>query len=262
MFVKSVIETNRYKGFTDGTYYATETASDFMNSLAVNQVDHKIIYLDNDRFIASGMIFNWHKESYRVCLLTYDRVILEDNILLECKNLIIIILSIVLALLVILSMVMSRKICRQEDHIDKQEEHIVWQNQQIALLDEQLKREYAFSASKHVFKNTVLDEFLETLDQKNVYPLHFAVFETESLEARDEFFEHMQVVLDNHVLRFSMDERLVVLIFVRYDQEVSNKIIDSLENWNVRGLGNLYCVDNMNSYKTQFDKFWKAVAVQ
>lgn len=103
---------------------------------------------------------------------------------------------------------------------------------------------------------------METLDQKNVYPLHFAVFETESLEARDEFFEHMQVVLDNHVLRFSMDERLVVLIFVRYDKETSSKIIDSLENWNVRGLGNLYCTDNMNSYKSQFDKFWKAVAAQ
>lgn len=262
LFVKSVTETNRYKGFTDGTYYATETASEFMNSLAINQVDHKIIYLDNDRFIASGMIFNWQGDRYRVCLLTYDRVILEDNILLECKNSIIIILSMVLALLVILSMVMSRKIRRQEDHIDKQEEHVVWQNQQIALLDEQLKREYAFSASKHVFKNTVLDEFLETLDQKNVYPLHFAVFETESLEARDEFFEHMQVVLDNHVLRFSMDERLVVLIFVRYDKEMSNKIIDSLENWNVRGLGNLYCTDNMNSYKTQFDKFWKAVTAE
>lgn len=27
LFVKSVTETNRYKGFTDGTYYATETAS-------------------------------------------------------------------------------------------------------------------------------------------------------------------------------------------------------------------------------------------
>lgn len=262
LFVKSVTETNRYKGFTDGTYYATETASDFMNSLMVNQVDHKIIYLDNDRFIASGMIFNWRGDRYRVCLLTYDRVILEDNTLLECKNSIIIILSIVLALLVILSMVMSRKIRRQEDRIDKQEEHVIWQNQQIALLDEQLKREYAFSASKHVFKNTVLDEFLETLDQKNVYPLHFAVFETESLEARDEFFEHMQVVLDNHVLRFSMDERLVVLIFVRYDKETSSKIIDSLENWNVRGLGNLYCTDNMNSYKSQFEKFWKAVAAQ
>lgn len=262
LFVKSVTETNRYKGFTDGTYYATETASEFMNSLTVNEVDHKIIYLNDDRFIASGMIFNWRGDRYRVCLLTYDKVILEDNILLECKNSIIIILSMVLALLVILSMVMSRKIRRQEDHIDKQEEHVIWQNQQIALLDEQLKREYAFSASKHVFKNTVLDEFLETLDQKNVYPLHFAVFETESLEARDEFFEHMQVVLDNHVLRFSMDERLVVLIFVRYDKETSSKIIDSLENWNVRGLGNLYCTDNMNSYKSQFDKFWKAVAAQ
>ena len=59
LFVKSVTETNRYKGFTDGTYYATETASAFMNSLNVNEVNHRIIYLDEDRFVASGMIFNW-----------------------------------------------------------------------------------------------------------------------------------------------------------------------------------------------------------
>lgn len=259
LFVKSVTETNRYKGFTDGTYYATETASEFMNSLSLNQVAHQIIYLDNERFIASGMIFNWQGEQYRICLLTYDRVILEDNILLECKNGIIIVLSIVLALLIILSMIMSRKISKQANYIDKQEERVIWQNQQIELLDEQLKREYAFSASKHVFKATLLEEFLEALDEKNVCPLHFAVFETESSEARDEFFEHMQVVLDNHVLRFSMDERLVVLIFAGYDKQVSDRVIESLENWNVHGLANLYCEDNMNTYKSQFDKFWKAV---
>lgn len=262
LFVKSVTETNRYKGFTDGTYYATETASEFMNSLTVNQVGHQIIYLDDDRFIASGMIFNWQGEQYRICLLTYDRVILEDNILLECKNAIIIVLSIVLALLIILSMVMSRKIGKQAGYIDRQEERVIWQNQQIERLDEQLKRESAFSASKHVFKYTVLDEFLQTLDEKHVYPLHFAVFETESMKARDEFFDHMQVVLDKHVLRFSMDERLVLLIFVKYDRQVSDRIIESLESWNVHGLANLYCEDNMNSYKSQFDKFWKAVAEQ
>lgn len=262
LFVKSVTETSRYKSFTDGTYYATETASAFMNSLTVNQVAHQIIYLDDDRFIASGMIFDWQGERYRICLLTYDRVILEDNILLECKNAVIIILSIVLALLIILSMVMSRKIDKQAKYIERQEERVIWQNQQIEMLDEQLKREYAFSASKHVFKKTVLNEFLETLDEKHVYPLHFAVFETESLEARDEFFEHMQVVLDNHVLRFSMDEQLVVLIFVRYEKSVSDRIIESLENWNVHELANLYCEDNMNSYKSQFERFWKAVAGQ
>ena len=259
LFVKSVTETNRYKGFTDGTYFATQTASEFLNSLGVNKVGHKIIYLDKDRFIASGMIFKWKKEQYRICLLTYDRVILEDNILLECKNTIIIILSIVLAVLIILSMVMSRKISRQGRYIDKQQEHVIWQNKQMQLLDEQLKREFTFSASRHVFKNTVLDEFLETLDKKNVHPLHFAVFETETTEARDEFFNHMQVLLDNRVLRFSMDERLVVLIFATCEKEVSKRIIESLENWNVHGLADLYCEDNMNSYKEQFHKFWKAV---
>lgn len=259
LFVKSVTETNRYKGFTDGTYYATETASRFMDSLSVNQVGHKLIYLDDDRFVASGMIFDWKGEQYRICLLTYDQVVLEDNILLECKNAIIIVLSIVLALFIILSMVMSRKIRKQDAYIEKQEERVVWQNQQIGRLDEQLKREYAFSASRHVFKSTVLKEFLKTLDERNVYPLHFAVFETESAKARDEFFEHMQVVLDNHVLRFSMDGGLVLLVFAGYEKTVSDRIIKSLESWNVHGVAELYCEDNMNSYEDQFEKFWKGV---
>ena len=98
LFVKSVTETNRYKGLNRGTYYASETASEFMDSLAVNEVAHRIIYLDDDRFVASGMIFGWRGEQYRICLLTYDRVILEDNILLETKNAIVIVLSLILAL--------------------------------------------------------------------------------------------------------------------------------------------------------------------
>ncbi len=259
LFVKSVTETNRYKGFSDGTYYATETASAFMDSLGVNEVNHRIIYLNEDRFIASGMIFGWQGEQYRICLLTYDRVVLEDNILLECRNSIIIILSLVLALMIILSMVMSKKIQSQKYLLDKQEERVVWQNQQIEHLDERLKREYAFSASRHVFKNVMLDEFLQALDEKDVYPLHFAAFETESAKAREKFFARMQAVLDNRVLRFSMDEQFLVLVFVKYPRKVSKEIIESLEDDDVRSWGDLYCEDNMNSYQQQFAKFWKVV---
>ncbi|MCI9446612.1 MAG: hypothetical protein HFH36_04305 [Lachnospiraceae bacterium] len=259
LFVKSVTETNRYKGFTDGTYYATETASAFMNSLDVNEVNHRIIYLDDDRFIASGMIFQWQGEQYRICLLTYDKVVLEDNILLECKNSIIIILSLILALMIIVSMMMSRKIRKQAMAINRQEERVVWQNQQIERLDERLKREYAFSASRHIFKNIMLDEFLEVLDEKDVCPLHFAAFRTESAEAREEFFERMQAMLDNRVLRFSMEGQLVLLVFVQYPREVSGDIIESLEDIGVRALGDLFCADNMKSYKLQFSIFWKAV---
>lgn len=259
LFVKSVTETNRYKGLTDGTYYASDSAMEFMNSLSVNEVDHRIIYLDGDRFVASGMKFEWRGEEYRICLLTYDRVILEDNILLETKNAIIIVLTIILSILVILSMVMSHRINRQGSYIDRQEERVVWQNRQLALLDDQLKKERAFSASKQVFRGVVLDLFLDSLDEKNVYPLHFAAFETESEQGREDFFEHMQVVLDNHVLRFVMDDRWVLLVFVKYEQKVSSRIIDSLEDWDVHGVSELYCEDNMNSYKSVFDKFWRAV---
>lgn len=260
LFVKSVTETNRYKGFTDGTYYASESAAAFLNLLDVNQVGHQIIYLDEDRFIASGMIFDWRDQQYRICLLTYDRVILEDNILLECRNSIIIILSIVLALLIILSMLMSKKISSQAALVKRQQEQVIWQNQQMEKLDGQLKREYAFSASRHVFRHTVLDEFLQVLDERGIRPLHFAVFETESAEVRNEFFEYMQVVLDNHVLRFSMDEKRVLLIFARYEKTVSSRIIGSLEKWKVKRLADLYCEDNIENYKLQFDRFWKAVA--
>lgn len=261
LFVKSVKETNRYKGFANGTYYTTETASKFRNSLKLNQVEHQIIYLDQERFIASGVIFSWQGEQYQTCLLTYDKAILEDNILLECKNAIIIIFSIILALFIILSMIMSRKINKQSSYIKKQQEHIIWQNQQINLLDERLKREYAFSASRHVFRNIVLDEFLDTLDKKNASPLHFAIFEIKSTEARDKFFEYMQVVLDNQVLRFSMDERIVVLIFIKYKKNISDRIIASLENGKVHALADLYCKDNKKSYKEQFYKFWKGVKI-
>ncbi len=259
LFVKSVTETNRYKGFTDGTYYATESAMEFLNSLAVNQVEHSIIYLDGDRFIASGVVFEWQGERYKICLLTYDKAILEDNTLLECKNAIIIVLSIVLAVLVILSMLMSRKISRQEADIKDREEHSVWQNQQIVRLDEELKKESAFSASKNVFKEMVLEEFLDTLDDRDVYPLHFAVFEVKSEEAREEFLERMQVVLDKHVLRFEMDNGMILLIFAKYDKEDGSRIIESLEDYEVHGGANLYCEDNMIPYRTQFRKFWKAV---
>lgn len=259
LFVKSVTETNRYRGMTDGSYYASESALEFMDSLSANEVGHSLIDLDGDRFIASGMIFEWRKEQYRICLLTYDRVILDDNILLETKNAIIIVLSLILTILVILSMVMSRRINRQSSYIDRQEERVVRQNQQMALLDERLKKEHAFNAGRQVYRGAVMDLFLEALDAKNVYPLHFAVFETESEQGREDFFEHMQGVLDNHVLRFSMDEQRVVLLFVKYDRKISTRIIESLEDWDVHGVDTLYCEDNMESYQSVFGRFWKAV---
>lgn len=260
LFVKSVVETGRYQGFADGTYYAGETAAAFLEGLKRNQVGHQVIYLGQDRFVASGTVFGWRGEDYRICLLTYDKVVLEDNILLECRNSIIIILSLVLALLMILSMVMSGKISMQQSQISRQEAREAWQNQQLEKLDRQLGREYAYSASRHVFRRSLLDGFLDELFEKGVEPLHFAVFEVEAGEAREGFYQRMQAALDSHVLRFSMDGRLVLLVFAGYGKADSERLAGELQSGEVRRIADFHCGDREETYKGQFYRFWEEVA--
>lgn len=258
LFVKSVMETGRYQGFADGTYYAGETASAFLDGLKRNQVGHQVISLDGDRFVASGTVFGWKGEDYRICLLTYDKAVLEDNMLLECRNSIIIVLSLVLALLIILSMAMSRKISKQQYQIGRQESREIWQNQQLEQLDMQLKQEYAFSASRHVFRQCMLDGFLDALYEKGVHPLHFAVFLADSKEARETFFEKMQEMLDNNVLRFAMEGQKVLLVFAGYQKAASERLVGELESGEVHKAADLYCGGREESYKEQFYRFWEA----
>ena len=96
LFVKDVTETYRYKGFTTETYYISESATAFLESLNVNYVTHKMIYIDNDLYVASGAAFEYHDNIYRICLLTNRTVILDNNKFLSAK----ITLWIVLALMV------------------------------------------------------------------------------------------------------------------------------------------------------------------
>jgi hypothetical protein len=257
LFVKSVTETNRYKAFTDGSYFATETAMTFVENMEENQVNHGIIYLDEDRFVASGMIFSWQGDQYRICLLTYDKVVIEDNILLECKNAIIASSTIVLALLVIISMVLERGLSRRERAIYRKEEQITRQNLQLEQLDEQLNRANAYNAGREVFLDAVLPEFLQELDEQQVCPLHFALYKVEESWEQKAFFHHMQAILDYRVLRFLMKNGQVLLIFAGYDKRDSTRLIETLQDWKVRELGDCYCEDNMKPYTEQFETFWK-----
>ena len=58
LFVKDVLETNRYKGVTTATYYESESATEFLNNLQNNRVTHDFIEIDGNSYVASGVHLN------------------------------------------------------------------------------------------------------------------------------------------------------------------------------------------------------------
>ena len=81
LFVKNVMETNRYKGFTTGSYFASDSAQVFLQRLNENHVIHENIEMDGENYVASGVIFNYQGSKYKICLLTNESVIINQNVI-------------------------------------------------------------------------------------------------------------------------------------------------------------------------------------
>ena len=79
LFVKDVTETNKYKGVNTATYYISDSAKEFLNNLSVNNVIHSYIEINDNRYIASGVMFEYKGDAYRLCLLTEKDVLLDNN---------------------------------------------------------------------------------------------------------------------------------------------------------------------------------------
>ena len=78
LFVKDITETNKYKGVTASTYYMSDSAKEFIDGLIQNKVAHKTININDNDYIASGVLFEYKNEPYRLCLLTQRGALLDD----------------------------------------------------------------------------------------------------------------------------------------------------------------------------------------
>ena len=85
LFVKDVLETNRYKGVTTATYYESESATEFLNNLQNNRVTHDFIEIDENSYVASGVTFEYKNQSYKLCLLTGRNAIMDNNSYMQIK---------------------------------------------------------------------------------------------------------------------------------------------------------------------------------
>ncbi len=86
LFVKDITETNKYKGVTASTYYMSDSAKEFIDGLIQNKVVHKTININDNDYIASGVLFEYKNEPYRLCLLTQRGALLDNNSYLGVKT--------------------------------------------------------------------------------------------------------------------------------------------------------------------------------
>lgn len=230
VFVKDVLETNRYKGFTTNTYYVDQNASDYLNSLRRNWVTHRMIYMNGDRYIASGVEFIYDGTPYRICLLTNTDVILNNNDFLSAK--ITIVIMLILSLIAVLVTFMSFAVLmdKQSAKAEELDEHIVQQNKKIDELDQEVLHMEQYSTRWNSYNESVLQTFLEKLRDRNAFPLTLKKLAFDKPSSRDEFLEHAQMLLDKKVLRFTMDkETELLLIFVRYSDKQTIEALDRIQ---------------------------------
>lgn len=230
VFVKDVLETNRYKGFTTSTYMVEQSADDFMNNLRKNWVTHATIKMDGDNYIASGVEFEYNGHPYRICLLTNTAVILDNNEFLSAK----ITISIMLILIFVLVLVAFMSLSVVMDKLKKESEelnaHIQEQNIKIGELDQEMLEKEQYSSRLNAYHISVLQTFLEKLRERQTYPMQFFKLSFDRSSTRDEFLEHAQIMLDKKALRFTMhDETELLLIFLQYTESEARAAVKRIK---------------------------------
>ncbi len=230
VFVKDVLETNRYKGFTTSTYYVDQTAEDYLNSLRKNWVTHQVIRMNGDDYVASGVEFEYAGKSYRICLLTNTSVILNNNAFLSAKITISIMLILTFVVVLVTFMSLAVMMDKQSAEKDALNDHIVQQNLKIDELDQEVLHMEQYSTRWNSYNESVLPTFLEKLRERKTFPLYLMKLRFDRTASREEFLESAQMLLDKKVLRFTMDEETeLLLLFIQFSEKEARNALSRVQ---------------------------------
>ena len=230
LFVKDVIETNRYKGLTAVSYYDSESAKKFMEGLEQDRVIHKNIVVDDKDYVASGVIFRYNNEDYRLCLLTNKEVILNNNKFMGAKIGILILVAFVLIVLLCVSMVYARQIEQANKETLEKSESIRQLQGTVGHLNDLLVQKEQYDTRYQVWSKDVIKDFLTKLKNKGTKSVVAVKIHCTRENYKDAFLRVACVLLDRKVLRFSLDETSFLLLFLKYDSKVAQSNIDPFLN--------------------------------
>ena len=85
LYIKNVTETNQYRNVAPEKYYSSKSAKNFLDSLSENDVIHKVITIDGQKYIASGIIVSANNKNIRMILLSDMKIVFSNNTYLSDK---------------------------------------------------------------------------------------------------------------------------------------------------------------------------------
>lgn len=233
LFVKDVLETNRYQGFTTGTYYISDSARDFLDGLQLNRVIHKNIELQGKEYIASGVSFAYRGETYRLCLLTNKSVMLDNNKFLGARTELNILFICLTLLLVCVPMLFASKVRKLQRERDEQGDVIVELNGKLTELNKLLSEQDIRDTRHNVWSGDALEDFAEKLRERGLVPSTIIKVRCSDGEVSQELLRKAGTALDRSVLRFLTSEEkgeFVSFLFVGSDYETAMSNLEILLN--------------------------------
>ena len=225
LFVKDVLETNKYKGVTAATYYAENGASQFLEGLQMNRVTHDTIQVDGRDYIASGVNFEYRGTTYSLCLLTNRTVLLDNNHFLGAKSELWVILFTALGLLLVLPMWLAIELNSQQKELNRVQKQIEVLNQNLEAANQRLSHQDLFDAQNNLWAEAALPSFADRLAKRGEKRVAFARISGTDQEARQHFLSLAQRFLDRRILRFAAGDTGVILLFAG---ELSEKALQSV----------------------------------
>lgn len=228
LFVKDVMETNRYKGITTMSYYDSLSAREFLNSLRTDRVIHRNIDLGGKKYIASGVEFQYKDELYRLCLLTNQDVILNNNYYMEATLQTIILVAFILVLLLASSMLFARKVETYKVDIKDRDAEIEKLQKMVGDLNELVSQKEHFDTRYQIWNRDSLGDFLQKLRKRNVKEVVIAKLNCNDEQCQKNFLEKASVLLGKKVLRFEDGRENIILLFVKDDELQARESIKPL----------------------------------
>ncbi|MCR4717978.1 MAG: hypothetical protein K5656_12455 [Lachnospiraceae bacterium] len=215
LFVKDVLETDKYKSFAADNYYKSESAKAFIESLTKGEIIHDTILVNNVEYIASGTMFEYNGNDYELCLLTNDCIFLENNRFLSAKVELIILIVFLISILIIVPIAMTQANVKLSEKLEEVTENEKILANNVVLLNDQLEERNIYDSRRNLFTIDLIDEFIEKLsNRENALPILNIRFKCSTDNGEVRLLDTTNLVFGKSALRFKdvYSNEIVVLV--------------------------------------------------
>lgn len=226
VFIKDVLETNKYKNLNSDSYYSSNSAKDFLDHLELDRVTHQKIEVDGIQYIASGVTFAYNGGEYGLCLLTNRSILLDNNNYLSARVEMIVTLIVFAAFAFISAALLSHRLRKTQIALAEQKEAAFLLNRRVESLNQYLAEREVYLQRERLWNRNILPVFAEKLSEKDCWPLTAALLDCGTSEQKQQISAQLGVIYIDQVLSFDISESRFLALFLQTDHEETIQMLE------------------------------------